>query len=76
VEMSGEGWDIRTFTPLAMMAATSFCQTSTESQETLPGPAMVGDVVGVDVCCWRGLMWRLLWENVKVIRWVTEYNGV
>lgn len=42
-----------TLTPLAMMAATSLCQTSTESQESLPGPAMVGDVVGMDVACWE-----------------------
>jgi hypothetical protein len=74
--MSGKGWDIRTFTPLAMMAATSFCQTSTESQETFPRPAMVGDVVGMDVCCGCGLMRKLLWENVKVTRWVAEYNRV
>jgi hypothetical protein len=30
-----------TFTPEAMIAATSFCQTSTVSQESLPAPAMV-----------------------------------
>jgi hypothetical protein len=44
-----------TLTPLAMMAATSLCQTSTESQESLPGPAMVADVVGMDVAC--GCVW-------------------
>lgn len=51
-EAGGEGGDflgMRTFTPLAMMAATSFCQTSTESQEILPGPAMAADVVEMDV---------------------------
>jgi hypothetical protein len=72
------GWKMQnmlTLTPLAMMAATSLCQTSTESQESLPGPAMVGDVVGMDVACWVcGLMWSLLWENVRVTRWVAEYN--
>jgi hypothetical protein len=35
-----------TFTPEAMIAATSFCQTSTVSQESLPEPAMVGCVCG------------------------------
>jgi hypothetical protein len=59
-KMIRKGWEMRTFTPLAMMAATSFCQTSTESQESLPGPAMVGDVVWMDVCCGCGLMWRSL----------------
>jgi hypothetical protein len=57
---SGGGEKIQemlTLTPLAMMAATSLCQTSTESQESLPGPAMVGDVVGMGVACWVcGLM--------------------
>jgi hypothetical protein len=33
-----------TFTPEAMIAATSFCQTSTVSQESLLCPAMVGFV--------------------------------
>jgi hypothetical protein len=59
----------RTFTPEAMMAARSFCQGSTESQESLPGPAMVGmgetvvsgcgwdcgNVVGVVTWVWVGL---------------------
>ena len=49
-----------TFTPEAMMAATSFCQTSTVSQESLPGPAMVWDVwvclrgLGMGVCLMEG----------------------
>ena len=42
-----------TFTPEAMIAATSFCQTSTVSQESLPEPAMVG-FVGVGVLVGRG----------------------
>lgn len=44
-----------TFTPEAMIAATSFCQTSTESQESLPDPAMVR-CVEMCVECGLGVM--------------------
>jgi hypothetical protein len=52
-----------------MMAATSFCQTSTESQESLPGPAIVGDgcvVVEFSMveCGWDRQRLVLQWSGV------------
>jgi hypothetical protein len=57
----GKVQNMLTLTPLAMMAATSLCQTSTESQESLPGPAIVGEVVGMDVACW------VMWIDVEFV---------
>ena len=68
-----------TLTPEAMIAATSFCQTSTVSQESLPGPAMflcvrvclldwvwMGDSVGdVQVCVGVGRVQVEQWEKTR-----------
>jgi hypothetical protein len=61
-----------TFTPEAMIAATSFCQTSTVSQESLPDPAMVDDMCG---CGYGAQMW--MWARWrKVVRQCSVVSGI
>lgn len=57
-------WAGLTFTPEAMIAATSFCQTSTVSQESLPGPAMV--VIVCEFACGIVCGWTKGWRCAGV----------
>lgn len=57
-----------------MIAATSFCQTSTESHETLPGPAMVRGLSGVFVKCVIRVVGGGGWRLMAICAW--DLRGV